>query len=190
MYVSMHLGRILATMVSPLALLWATESQAIAHTTLTIQEKIQDAISAAPVAIARAAAVVDWPKAGEKPPILRKGANGWTCFPDYPPSPGDDPMCLDKTWTAWFDAYRNNTEPQVTSLGIAYMLKGGSAASNSDPFATEPPDGSPWRRSAPHLMIITPDKLNPAIFDSEPSAGGPWIMWGGTPYEHLMIPAR
>jgi len=178
MRVSMGLGRKLGVLVSPLALLWATESLAFAHTTLTT------------AAIARAATVVDWPTAGEKPPVLRKGANGWTCFPDYPPSPGDDPMCLDKTWTTWFDAYRSNTEPYVSSVGIAYMLQGGSAASNSDPFATEPPEGGSWRRSPPHLMIITPDKLNPAIFDSEPSAGGPWIMWGGTPYEHLMVPAR
>ena len=64
MPVSIRLGRILAILVSPLALLWATESQAIVHTTLTIQEKIQDAMSAAPAAIARKAAVVDWPKAG------------------------------------------------------------------------------------------------------------------------------
>lgn len=176
--------------VSILAVFWATDSRAFAQAPMSTQEKIQDAMSAAPAAIARGAAVDDWPKAGEKPPVLREGHNGWTCFPDYPASPGNDPMCLDPVWMAWFDAYRKNVEPQVTSLGIAYMLQGGSAASNSDPFAAQPPDGGSWRASPPHLMIIEPDKLDPAVFDSEPSRGGPWIMWEGTPYEHLMVPAR
>ena len=57
----------------------------------TDAEKIRSAMSAAPPAIAREAAVVDMPSMKE----LRKGTNGWTCIPDGP-SPGVDPMCVDK----------------------------------------------------------------------------------------------
>jgi hypothetical protein len=27
--------------------------------------------------------------------MLRKGTGEWTCVPDYPSTPGNDPMCLD-----------------------------------------------------------------------------------------------
>src|SRR5262245_46057628 len=67
--------------------------------------KIQNAMSAAPKAIAKDATILDYPaKEGDQPPVLRRGTNGWTCFPDDPNSPGNDPMCLDKMGTAWFQA--------------------------------------------------------------------------------------
>ena len=50
-------------------------------------------------------------------------------------------MCLDPVWQAWFMAYMTGAEPEVTTLGIAYMLAGGSEASATDPMALEPADG-------------------------------------------------
>jgi hypothetical protein len=94
-------------------------------------------MSAAPPAIAANAAIVDM--ATMKP--LRKGTNGWTCFPDGP-SPGVDPMCLDQNGMLWADALMNKKDPPKGKMGFGYMLAGGSDASNTDPFATTPAPGA------------------------------------------------
>jgi hypothetical protein len=153
--------------------------------------KIQSAMSAAPKAIARNATILDYPaKEGDQPPVLRKGPNDWTCFPDDPNSPGNDPMCLDKMGMVWFEVLMMKTAPKLTAPGLSYMLQGGSDANNADPFATQPPAGAHWVTSPPHLMIIPMGKLDPTVFSSDPRSGGPWIMWGSTPYEHLMVPVK
>ena len=68
------------------------------------------------------------------------------------------------------------------------MLQGGSDASNTDPFATEPAAGEEWMTSPPHIMILMPGDLDQTVFSTDPHSGGPWIMWAGTPYEHIMMP--
>lgn len=153
--------------------------------------KIQNAMSAAPKTIAKDATILDYPaKEGDQPPVLRRGANDWTCFPDDPNSPGNDPMCLDKMGMVWLQALMMKTEPKLTTPGLSYMLQGGSDASNADPFATQPPAGTPWVTSPPHIMVFSTGKLDPTVFSSDPHSGGPWIMWGGTPYEPLMVPVK
>ena len=64
----------------------------------TDAEKIKSAMSAAPAPIAKDATIMDM--ATMK--ALRQGTNGWTCLPDGP-SPGVDPMCLDKNGLEWAD---------------------------------------------------------------------------------------
>ena len=70
---------------------------------------------------------------------------------------------------------------KFTVPGIAYMLQGGTDASNTDPFATEPADGEDWVVSPPHLMILLPEDLDQTVFSTDPQSGGPWIMFPGTP---------
>ena len=41
-----------------------------------------------------------------------------------------------------------------------------------------------------HGMVIVPGKLDAKAHSSDPHSGEPWIMWGGTPYEHLMVPIK
>lgn len=153
--------------------------------------KIRSAMSAAPTSVSREAAIMDWPsKAGAQPAVIRAGKNGWTCLPDNPGTPGNDPMCLDRQWMKWLDAYLNKTSPAIDAVGIAYMLQGGADASNSDPFASKPAHGEHWIMAPPHIMVIAPGKLDPQMFSSDPHSGEHWIMFGGTPYEHLMIPVK
>lgn len=157
----------------------------------TSEWKIQDAMSAAPAAISSQARILDWPATPNgQPTELRKGTNGWVCFPDAPGTPGDDPMCLDGVWQAWAAA-RLARKPFSTKVaGIGYMLKGGAGASNTDPFKEKPDSGQPWLVAPPHVMWISP---NPAALDqipTDPTYGGPWVMWKGTPYAHVMIPAK
>lgn len=155
------------------------------------EAKIRDALSAAPEAVAQNATVLDYPeKEGAQPAELQKGTNDWSCFPDYPASPGKDPMCVDKQGMLWLQAYITQKNPDLTQTGLAYMLEGGSDASNTDPFATKPSEGEDWVTAPAHTMVFPVGKLDATVYSKDPKNGGPWIMWAGTPYEHLMIPVK
>ena len=102
-------------------------------------------MSAAPRAIAKNATIVDQSgKEGGEMPVLRKGMNDWTCMPDDPSTPANDPMCLDKNAVDWAKAWKSHTEPKLSGAGMGYMLQGGGSPSNTDPFATKPAEGKKW----------------------------------------------
>jgi hypothetical protein len=160
---------------------------------MTSAKKIANAMSAAPAAIAKNATIMDWPeKEGGQPKELRKGTNDWVCFPSSPTEYGgasnEDPMCLDKQWQAWGEAWMGKKEPKVTGTGIGYMLKGDKGASNTDPFATGPSATNDWVVAPPHIMVLYADLKMLDAFPTDPKSGGPWVMWKGTPYAHLMVP--
>ncbi len=155
------------------------------------EAKIQDALSAAPESVAKNATVMDFPeKEGGDLVELQKGTNDWTCLPDYPASPGKDPMCVDKQGMVWLQSYTTQKPPNLTQTGLAYMLEGGSDASNTDPFATKPTEGADWITTPPHTMVFPVGKLDQSVYSTDPKNGGAWIMWAGTPYEHLMVPVK
>jgi hypothetical protein len=148
-------------------------------------DKIKSAMSAAPAAIAANATIVDM--ATMKP--LRKGTNGWTCFPDGP-SPGVDPMCLDQNGMLWADAWMNKKDPPKGKMGFGYMLAGGSDASNTDPFATAPAPGSKWVDTGPHVMVLNIGDAFAGYPTTATNTKIPYVMYAGTPYAHLMIPVK
>jgi hypothetical protein len=121
---------------------------------------------------------------------LRPGTNGWMCVPDGSVTPGVDPMCADTNAQAWLTAYFGQKTPTVTGMGIAYMLAGGSDASNTDPYAQTPAAGEEWIASGPHVMVLPTDPAQLAAFPTDPKSGGPYVMWKGTPYAHLMVPVH
>jgi len=153
-------------------------------------QKIQNAMSAGPAGIARAAAVMA-PGAAPGAPMeeLRKGTNGWTCMPDDLGTPANDPMCMDKVAMQWADAWMSKKPVNVPGMGIGYMLQGGATADNDDPFAKTPKAGKSWLMEPPHLMIFG-TKIPAGAYPTTPNMTGPWVMWGGTPYEHLMVPVK
>jgi hypothetical protein len=154
-----------------------------------VAAKIENAISAAPSSISANATILDYEMDDSgKFVVLREGSNGWSCLPDFPGSPGNDPQCYDETWMDWNYAFFAGEEPNVTVPGFAYMLQGGSDPSNSDPLATEPAAGEEWVTSPPHIMIVLPGKLDQSAFSTDHDSGEPYIMWAGTPYEHIMMP--
>ncbi len=158
---------------------------------VTLEEKIKNALSAAPASVAKEAIVVDYPTDPAKPMVeLRKGSNGWTCFTDWPATPGDDPQCMDATWMEWMDALAVNKAYTATKAGIGYMLMGGIDPSNTDPMAVAPASGEDWVISAPHLMIITPGDLDPKVYTTDHKYGGPYIMFAGSPFAHIMMPVN
>ena len=157
---------------------------------MTNDAKIKSALSAAPAGIAKDAAVMAPGAAAGAPMVeLKKGTNGWTCLPDDPSTPANDPMCMDKIAMEWAGALMGHTNPKITAMGIGYMLAGGSTADNDDPFAKQPKAGKQWLMEPPHLMIFG-TKIDPAVYSNAPNTTRPWVMWKGTPYEHLMVPVK
>lgn len=142
---------------------------------------IENALSAAPAMIAENASVMD-----SKGTMLREGTGAFTCMPK------DDvvlaPMCLDETWMAWADAYMNKKDFQAEKIGLAYMLAGDGGASNIDPYAMEPTADNQWVVEGPHLMMLVPDTAMLDGMSTDPSSGGPYVMWKDTPLAHVMIP--
>jgi hypothetical protein len=164
---------------------------ATAQSQADIDASIRNAMSAAPSSIADAATILDWPAApGAEMAVLRKGSAQWTCFPAMPSTPGNDPMCVDGPWLAWMNAYASRTEPNTSRMGFGYMLQmNDSPYSNADPYAEGPTDDNERKRTdVPHLMILVPDDLMLAGLSNDPDNGGPWVMWRGTPYAHIMAP--
>lgn len=151
---------------------------------------IDSAQSAAPSTISAEATILanELDDAG-KFLVLQEGSNGWSCQPDDLGTPGPDPMCFDQTWLDWIYARVADTEPNATVPGFAYMLRGGSESSNTDPYATETTEDIAWMTSPPHIMIILPESLRETTgLSSDFDTAGPWIMYEDTPYEHIMMP--
>ncbi len=153
-------------------------------------DPIFDAMSAAPLRVSENARVVDWPTeaSGGEFIELRAGTNGWTCLADDPATPTHDPMCLDENFMEFIHALMEGRDPVYPGVGVGYMLRGGSGASNTDYTLTEPPAGEEWMIDPPHVMFVVPWDLDPALYSTDPMSGGPYIMWEGTPYEHIMAP--
>jgi hypothetical protein len=157
----------------------------------TDEELIASAMKAAPKKVAENATIVaPDPKGGMR--TLRKGSNGFTCMPDNPGTPGPDPMCWDKNAGDWIDAYLNHKTPPAGKVGLMYMLEGGTDASNTDPYAARPTATNHWIKTGPHIMIVGADA---SFYDTypkgaDPDTKTPYVMWAGTPYQHLMAPIR
>ena len=115
-------------------------------------DPIDSATSAAPAAIARDAAVM---MIGDDGALkeLRKGSNGFTCMPDSPATPGPDPMCMDANAMKWAAAWIGHKPPPAETVGLIYMLAGGTDASNVDPYGKTPRGGADWVKTGPHVMI-------------------------------------
>ena len=150
---------------------------------LRAQDAKSEAMSAAPAEVAANATIVD-----SEGNVLQEGTNGYTCMPTPPALIPPQPMCLDAVWMAWADAWMNNRELTVTEVGIAYMLGGDGGVSNTDPAGLDPETVDDWVSADQPLMLLLPDKATYETFPTDPSYGGPWIMWKDTPYVHVMIP--
>ena len=157
----------------------------------TDAQLITSAMSAAPAAVSRDATIVAVDSDG-KLRTLRQGKGAFTCMPDDPNTPGIDPMCLDKNGMAWFKALLAHEKPPEGQVWFAYMLVGGSDASNDDPFAEKPAAGKKWVQTGPHVMIggAGINKMMDGYPKTADNTRKPYIMFPGTPYEHLMIPVK
>ncbi|MGC1497739.1 MAG: hypothetical protein WA790_18185 [Sulfitobacter sp.] len=150
----------------------------------TAGDKIARAITAAPSDITNDATIMDVDGT-----ILRAGTNGWVCLPGVGLIPGDQhPMCNDPVWMKWMAAMASGSEFTTDVIGVSYMMAGDPMLNNDNPMATDPNDGGVWREEGPHIMILFPDMKVVADLPRNPFAGGPYVIWGGTPMEHVILP--
>lgn len=141
-------------------------------------------MSAAPPEVAKHATIMGFGPDGQMKQ-LRAGTNDWTCMV----TPSHDPMCFDKEWQAWGDAWMNKKDPpQPKSVGVAYMLKGDNGAGNTDPYAMKRTADNAWVVSGPQIMILPTDPAQLDAYPTDPQTGGPWVMRKGTKYAHIMVP--
>jgi hypothetical protein len=157
----------------------------------TDKQLIVSAMSAAPTKVAKGATIVAM-EADGKMRTLREGKNGFTCMPDNPATPGPDPMCMDKNALDWAHAWIGHKTPAAGKIGFMYMLAGGTDASNTDPYATKPDAKNNWVKTGPHVMIVGADGSFYDMYpkSAKPDTSVPYVMWAGTPYQHLMAPVK
>jgi hypothetical protein len=165
--------------------------QAAGKSTPTDAQLIASAMRAAPMRVAKEATIIAMGADGQMR-TLRKGSNDFTCMPDNPTTPGPDSMCMDKNAMEWIGAYMAHKTPPAGKLGLMYMLEGGTDASNTDPYAKKPDSANHWIKTGPHFMIVGADPAFYASYPKSPSpdTAAPYVMWAGTPYEHLMAPIK
>lgn len=155
------------------------------------QKMIKSAMRAAPKKVSAGATIVAAGADGQMR-TLREGTNGFTCMPDNPATPGPDPMCMDQAALEWAGAWMGHKTPASGKIGFMYMLSGGTDASNTDPYATKPDAENRWVKTGPHVMIVGAEASFYDMYptNADPDTAAPYVMWPGTPYQHLMIPVK
>jgi hypothetical protein len=121
-----------------------------------------------------------------KPRELQAGSNGFTCLI----APDGTPFCADQNGMAWMKSVGERTQPPDT-IGFIYMLAGDTGTTNHDPHQRD--THLHWVQTGPHVMIVGPRVQEmvgyPRTADvADPSQ--PYVMFPGTPYEHLMLPTK
>ena len=150
---------------------------------------IKMAKKAAPSAITDKATFMDFDGS-----LLKKGTNDWVCMTGSTPQ-RIAPMCLDEEWRKWNERFmageKNDIENQ--KFGQAYMLMGDVPVDNDVPTSVGMDDHKKsaetgnFHDSGPHLMLLLPRGILKQI-TSNPYAGGSYVMFPNTEWEHLMIP--
>lgn len=149
--------------------------------------KTAQALTAGPDWLGGLATIAQWPPLDTGQFIvLRAGAGGWTCFPDLPTTPGNDPLCVDDEFLRWVTAWKGHAAaPSLQAMAIAYAFKGMQVASEKEPLKASPDSGKPWVRVPPSVLIATP---NAAAVRATRPASGPWVLWAGTPWALTVVP--
>jgi hypothetical protein len=155
-----------------------------AHAQQSNDEYMTRVMKAAPPQVVNDATVVRMD--GKEMQTLKKGSNGWTCMEG-----NGVPMCLDPNAMEWAHAWQTHG-PAPSSTGFIYMLAGDTGASNIDPYAKEQTSDNHWIQTGSHVMIVgaAAKAMQGYPRTSDPDPTKPYVMWPGSPYEHLMIPVK
>ena len=147
-------------------------------------EYVAKAKTAAPESIVSKATIVMMQGDGSAK-TLQNGSNGFTCSVN----PDGTPVCADANGMQWMKAVGAKAAPP-NKTGFIYMMAGDTGTSNHDAHAT---DKSHWVQTGPHVMIVGAAVremvgIYPRAMDPDPSQA--YVMFPGTPYEHLMLPVH
>jgi hypothetical protein len=150
----------------------ALSQNAYDHST-TDSAKIADALRAGPAFITKNATILDWPQnPGGEYRVLRKGTNDWTCLPGVPGYSHDEPGCFDPVFMQWMKDSLAGREPQITTVGIAYMYIGAWVPNKSRNGA-----GGEEFHVGPHIMIVSPHENQKELqsISHDGSTGMPYV---------------
>jgi hypothetical protein len=142
-------------------------------TAVTDQELINKLNDAAPAAVLKGATILNMGTDGQMKVIHA-------------------PMCADEAGMEWGKAWQAKA-PLPQKLGFIYMLRGDNGTGNTDPFAAKETPDNNWSKTGPHVMIVGAEAksmLQAYPRDAKPDPSKPYVMWPGTPYEHLMLPVK
>lgn len=115
---------------------------------------------------------------------LQTGTNGFTCQI----SEDGAPLCADENGMAWMNAVASKSDPP-DKIGFIYISAGDTGTSNNDPDRLAA--HLHWVPIGPHLMIVGPkvrEMLCHPVNVDAPDPTQPYVMFPGTPYEHLILP--
>ena len=154
----------------------------------TDKEKIANAMSAAPKAVAQDATIMDIDEKGEHEGAPR-GQGNLHVHARQPDDAGQRPD-VPRQGRHGVGARVDDEGHAAAGVGFGYMLMGGSDASNDDPYATKPAAGKKWVDTGAHVMVLNPGPMADAYPKSADDPKKPYVMWPGTPYQHLMIPVK
>ena len=135
--------------------------------------------------------------------VLREGTNGWTAMAANPRGPADPengwkdpheamPMVGDAQSMKWAMAYMSGEVPQLDFDGYSYMFHGDMGEDNTKHFVLNKEDAAEgqWIESGAHIMLFPKDPSSLDGFTTDFNSGGPYVMFKGTGYDHLMIPVE
>jgi len=156
------------------------------HAMMDDKELMAKLKDAAPAYVLEHATILNMTADG-KMKAIQQGTNEWTCM-----DPGGAPMCADKAAMEWATAWQSKG-PAPQKLGFIYMLNGDNGASNTDPYATKETPDNNWVKTGPHVMIVGAEAkgmMGSYPRDAKADPKKPYVMWPGSPYEHLMLPTK
>jgi hypothetical protein len=170
--VALSMLAMLAASVSHAQIMMSMPTESTKHP-VTDAEKLADALRAGPNFVTADATVLDWPSApGGKYRVLRKGASPWTCLPGVPGYSHDEPGCFDPAFMTWIKESLAGKEPQIHTVGIAYMYVGAWVTNKSDTASKEDEF-----HVGPHVMIVSPHENQKELekFSRDGSNGQPYV---------------
>jgi hypothetical protein len=168
--------------IAPLGLAWAQTPSA----QMSDADYIKRVSAAAPSQIVADASIVRMKN--DSMATLKKGTNDFTCMIG---AANEVPMCLDPGAMEWAHTLATHG-PATDKTGFIYMLAGDTGASNTDPFAKAKTADNHWVQTGSHVMIVgaAAKQMTGYSKTAEADPTKPYVMWPGTPYEHLMIPVK
>ena len=150
---------------------------------MSVEEKIESAMSAAPMRIARNATIQD-----SDGTVLREGSNKWVCKPGGPPGAKRYPMCNDPVFMKWSKTVWQGKPFSTDTVGYSYMLAGGFAPDVFDPKVTRANVGDNSHHEGPHLMLIMPSHDLLADQSGDPADNDIFVLFKNTEYEIVIVP--
>jgi len=133
--------------------------------------------------------------------VLREGTNDWTAMPGNPRGMSDPengwkdpheamPMVMDAQAMKWAMAFMSGKKPELDHDGWMYMLHGDMGEDNTKQLVFNKEDAAEghWIESGPHIMLMPKDPSSLKGLTTDFNSGGPYIMFEGTGYDHVMIP--